>query len=136
MYGNMLSRYSEPIYAAMRIVAGLLFACHGASKLFGFFGDKGPTSDPTMIFAGAIEFFGGGMIALGLYAGIAAFLSSGLMAFAYFMVHAGKGLFPIENKGELAVVYCFLFLYISAHGSGAFSLDRIIQKNRSSDHRK
>lgn len=113
----------------MRIVVGLLFACHGAQKLFGFFG-KASVSDSMMLVAGNIEFFGGILIALGLLTRLAAFLASGLMAFAYFMAHAKMDLFPIVNQGELAVLYCFIFLYIAAHGSGAFSIDRIIQKIR------
>lgn len=125
-----LGKYAELIYSIMRIVVGLLFACHGAQKLFGFFGDKPPATDALMVVAGAIEFFGGLLVALGLFASAAAFLSSGLMAFAYFMAHAKGGFFPIVNKGELAVVYCFIFLSIAAHGSGAFSLDRLIRKDR------
>lgn len=124
-------KYTEQIYSALRIVAGALFACHGAQKLFGLFSDKGPASGSMMMVAGTIEFYGGILIALGLFAGTAAFLSSGLMAFAYFIAHAKMGWIPLVNKGELAVVYCFLFLYIAARGSGGFSLDRLIRKRRS-----
>jgi len=112
-------------YAVLRIISGLLFACHGAQKLFGAFGGH-PMTSGIMMVAGPIEFVGGLMIALGLWTGIAAFIASGEMAVAYFMVHFPSGPIPIENKGELAVVYCFLFLYIASAGSGAFSLERAI----------
>lgn len=118
------------IYAALRIVAGFLFACHGAQKLFGALGGERQT-DPLMMTAGIIEFFGGLMIMLGLWAGPAAFISSGEMAVAYFMVHAPQGLWPIHNHGELAALYAFLLLYIAAMGSGALSLDGVLGKKRS-----
>ncbi len=118
------------IYAALRIVAGFLFACHGAQKLFGALGGERQT-DPLMMTAGIIEFFGGLMIMLGLWAGPAAFISSGEMAVAYFMVHAPQGLWPIQNHGELAALYAFLLLYIAALGSGALSLDGVLGKKRS-----
>lgn len=122
-----LGRYSNAIYAAMRLVAGAAFACHGAQKLLGAFGAERATSLQGQV-AGVIELVGGAMIAVGLAAGWAAFLSSGLMAFAYFMAHAPKGFWPIQNRGELAVVYCFLFLYIASRGSGSFSVDRMVRR--------
>ncbi len=122
-----LARFVQPIYALLRVVAGLLFACHGAQKALGMFG--GPTGLPAMMqLAGWIELVGGLLIAVGLFAGIAAFICSGEMAVAYFMVHASGGLLPIVNKGELAVLYCFVFLYIAAHGSGEYSLDRALRQ--------
>ena len=123
-----LSRHAERIYALLRIVAGILFACHGAQKLFGALGGTAMTSNPMMLVAGIIEFGGGLLIALGLLTSWAAFLASGQMAAAYFMVHAKGGFWPIVNKGELAVAYCFLFLYIAAHGSGPYSLDAMMRK--------
>lgn len=124
---KFLSRFEEHIYAALRIVSGLMFACHGAGKLFGFLG--GPKmSEPLMVLAGGIEFFGGLLIALGFFGAVAAFIASGEMAVGYFVGHAPHGFWPTVNKGELAVLYCFLFLYIAAHGSGAFSVDRLIRK--------
>ena len=81
-----------------------------------------------MFFAGFIEFFGGLLVALGFQTSWAAFISSGEMAAAYFMSHAARALFPIQNRGESAVIYCFVFLYIAAHGSGALSLDSIFGK--------
>jgi putative oxidoreductase len=117
-----LGRFSEHFYAILRIVAGLLFACHGAQKLFGVLGGQRAEAGLTVT-AGIIEFFGGLLVALGLLTGIAAFIASGEMAAAYFMAHAPQGPWPILNKGELAVVYCFLFLYFAAKGAGIWSVD-------------
>jgi putative oxidoreductase len=122
-----LGRYAEILYAVLRLVAGLLFACHGAQKILGAFGGK-PVSGAQVLTAGSIELVGGLLIAVGLLTSYAAFLASGLMAFAYFMVHAPGGFWPIVNKGELAVLYCFLFLYMAAHGSGRYSIDAAIRK--------
>jgi putative oxidoreductase len=116
------------IYGVMRIVVGLLFACHGAQKLFGFFGGIGeePGSAAPLIslvgLAGVIELVGGLLIAIGLLTSLAAFIASGQMAAAYFMAHAPRGVWPIENGGELAVLYCFVFLYIAARGTGRLGL--------------
>lgn len=123
-----LGRHAERLFALLRIVAGLLYACHGAQKLFGALGGTAMTSNPMMLAAGIIEFGGGLLIALGLFASWAAFIASGQMAVAYFMVHAKGGFWPIINKGELAVVYCFLFLYIAARGSGPYSVDAAMRK--------
>ena len=117
-----LARYSEPLYAVMRVMVGLLFAVHGSQKLFGYPGGN-RVAAPMMQAAGAIELVGGLLIAVGLFTSIAAFIASGEMAVAYFMVHAKEGLWPVLNKGELAVLYCFVFLYIAARGSGAYGLD-------------
>jgi putative oxidoreductase len=119
-----LNRYSEQIFLVLRLVAGLLFMIHGAQKLFGAFGGQVMTHVPLMLAAGIIEFAGGLMIALGLFGDFAAFIASGQMAVAYFMAHAKDGWNPIANKGETAVLYCFLFLYIAARGTGPYSLDR------------
>ena len=123
-----LGRHAERAYALLRIVAGLLFACHGAQKLFGALGGTAMTSNPMMLVGGIIEFGGGLLIAIGLFTSWAAFLASGEMAVAYFMVHAKGGFWPIINKGELAVVYCFLFLYIAARGAGPYSVDAAMRK--------
>lgn len=125
-----LGKQSEWIYAVMRMVVGLLFACHGAQKLFGVLGKEARISDPQALIAGIIELGGGLMVALGLWAGIAAFLSSGLMAVAYFMAHAPRGFFPIVNRGELAVIYSFVFLYIAAKGSGILSIDALLGRKK------
>jgi putative oxidoreductase len=126
---RFLEPFIEPIYALFRIMFGLLFASHGAQKLFGMFGGVdgqgmklGPDAGLGYV-AGWIELITGLMIALGLFTGIAAFLASGTMAVAYFMAHASGGFWPLVNKGEAAVLYCFAFLYMAARGSGRFSID-------------
>jgi putative oxidoreductase len=126
-----LGKYSEPIYALMRFVVGSLFACHGAQKLFGLLGGQSELDKPLMVAAGIIEFFGGGLVAIGLFAGYAAFIASGMMAVAYFMFHAPGGFWPIVNRGEPAVVYCFLFLFIASRGSGRFGVEALVKKRRS-----
>src|SRR5204862_5558583 len=102
-----LGPHSEKLYALSRLVVGLLFACHGAQKLFGVLGGTKMTGNPMMLVAAIVEFGGGLLVALGLVATWAAFIASGEMAAAYFMVHAKGSFWPIVNKGELAVVYCF-----------------------------
>ncbi len=111
-------------YLALRVVAGFLFLCHGAQKLFGAFGGPSMLHSPLFLAAGIIEFGGGILIVLGLFTRIAAFIASGEMAVAYFMQHAKHSYFPILNKGELAVVFCFLFLFIACHGAGKFGVDK------------
>ena len=124
-----LGRHSGTTYAAMRIMLGLAYSCHGAQKLFGAFGAQAATDKPLMLVGGIIEFFGGLLIALGLKADYAAFIASGQMAVAYFMAHASSGGFwPILNKGELAMAYCFVFLFIASRGSGAISVDAALRK--------
>ena len=123
-----LERYSGPLYAVMRVVVGLLFACHGAQKLFGVLGGQSQLANPNLLAAGIIEFMGGGLIALGLWAGYAAFIASGEMAVAYFTVHAPRGFWPILNRGELPVLYCFVFLYVASRGSGPLSVDALTRK--------
>ncbi len=117
-----LGGLSELCYALLRIVAGLMFACHGAQKLFGALGGHKMLGSPLMVTAGVIELVGGVLIALGLVAGWAAFVAAGEMAVAYFQVHFPKGPVPIQNGGELAVLYCFVFLYIASRGSGPYGL--------------
>jgi putative oxidoreductase len=125
---RVLGRFSPYLYAVLRIVAGVLFACHGAQKLFGVLGgmDTAGATAPLfsmMGFAGVIEFVGGLLIAIGLLTSYAAFLASGEMAAAYFMAHFPLGFWPIENSGERAVLYCFLFLYIASRGGVQWSVD-------------
>lgn len=121
-----LGRYSEWIYGVARIVIGLLFAAHGSQKLFGLGGALPQATSGLMVAAGTIEFVAGLMIALGVWAGYAAFVASGEMAVAYFLAHAPGGFLPLANKGELAVLYCFIFLFIASKGSGRLSLDAIV----------
>ena len=125
-----LQRYEQPIYALLRVVAGFLFFCHGGQKVFGWFGGAGGKLPPLLMVGGWIELVAGILIALGLFAAIAAFIASGEMAVAYFMAHAPHGVWPIANHGELAVLYCFVFLYIAAHGSGPFSVDARLGRRR------
>ncbi|WP_420147814.1 DoxX family protein [Spirosoma sp.] len=124
-----ISQYAPYLYAALRIVAGLLFAMHGSQKLFGIPGSGDPVPLFSLMgFAGVVELGGGLLIALGLFTRVAAFLSSGQMAVAYFMAHLPQGHVPLLNKGELSLIYCFLFLYIAAQGAGIWSLDTGFRK--------
>ena len=118
----------------MRIVVGFLFAFHGAQKLIGAFGGIVQPIASQRGLAGMIELGGGVLVMIGLLAGFAAFLSSGLMAFAYFLVHAPRGGWPIQNDGELAVVFCFIFLFIAARGAGIWSLDAALFRRRRPTH--
>ena len=119
------ARVSEPIYVAFRIVFGVLFAFHGAQKLFGAFGGHVVPVGSLRWIAGIIELGGGTLIAVGFFAGVVAFIASGEMAAAYFLQHAPRGMWPIQNGGELAALYCFAFLYISSRGSGPLSIDAV-----------
>lgn len=121
---TFMQRYAPQTYALMRMVTGFLLLWHGAQKLFNI-----PMPPPMQLpafviaIAGPIELVGGLLVMIGLFTGWAAFLCSGLMAFAYWMVHGPQALLPIQNMGELAVLFCFVFLYISAQGSGIWSVD-------------
>ena len=116
--------YGPQTYALMRIVTGFLFLWHGTQKVFNVPAPPPIDLPPFVVFsAGPIELIGGLLVMIGLFAGWAAFLCSGLMAFAYWMVHGTQALLPIQNQGELAALYCFLFLYISSQGSGIWSVD-------------
>jgi putative oxidoreductase len=121
---RFLDAYEAQLYALLRIVTGFLFLWHGMSKLFGYPMPM-PAGVPGFIvwIAGPIEFVGGALVMIGLLTRPAAFLCSGLMAFAYWMGHGTKALLPVVNQGELAVVYCFVFLFIAAHGAGLWSVD-------------
>jgi putative oxidoreductase len=124
---KMLGRFASPAYALLRIVAGLLFACHGAQKLFGVLGWPGGHHAPYMSqfgLAGAIELFGGVMIATGFFSSFAAFIACGEMAVAYVQQHAPRGPWPIQNGGELALLYCFIFLYIACRGTVTWGIRR------------
>jgi putative oxidoreductase len=123
--------WSPYILGIFRILAGVMFACHGAQKVIGAFGGLPPGAAEmwTVRIAGPIEFFGGALIALGLFTRPVAFLCSGLMAVAYFYGHAGNNSFwPKVNGGELAVLYCWIFLYLAAQGPGAFALDQLFRR--------
>src|SRR5438105_15920915 len=138
---NFLSRFTDPVYCVMRLIVGLVYACHGGQKLLGFPGGGHGGAQGLMLVGGLIELVGGLMIAFGFLTRLAAFISAGEMAVAYFMVHAaGKAIghqpttteqfFPILNKGELAVVLCWVFLFMVFYGSGRWSIDAVIFKDK------
>jgi putative oxidoreductase len=133
---RFLGRYATYLYAVLRIVSGFLFMWHGTQKLFGYPPPANPSTEPLsamMAFAGGLELIGGFLIMLGLFTSIAAFLSSGMMAVAYFMAHFSMQAFlPLQNRGELAVLYCFVFLYIAARGSGVWSIESAFRGSRPS----
>ena len=114
---RVLGRFSPYFYGILRIVSGLLFAFHGAQKLFGAFGGRQANLMSQFGAAGVIELVCGLLIAIGILTSLAAFIASGEMAAAYFMAHSPQGPIPIQNGGELAVLYCFLFLYIASRGT-------------------
>ena len=128
-FERTLSPHADRAYAVLRIVAGALFSFHGMQKILGLFTT---TASPPLFtqrwFGGVIELACGILIAVGFFTRPAAFLASGTMAVAYFQFHwklqLGAQILPIVNKGELAAVYCFLFLYIACKGAGPWSLDR------------
>jgi putative oxidoreductase len=130
---NAIDRFraqAPRILGAMRFIVGVMFACHGAQKLFNVFGGMPPGVSKALIWtAGPIEFLGGILIAIGLLTRSAAFLSSGLMAFAYFIGHAPNGFWPATNGGGLAIVYCWFFLYLSAQGPGAWAVDNVFKSS-------
>lgn len=126
----MGDRLAPHAFAVLRIVAGLMFAVHGSQKLLGWPPGGPPQLPPLLRLGGTIELAGGLLIAIGLFTRVAAFLGSGEMAVAYFMAHASHGFLPLQNKGELAVVYCFLWLFVAAHGAGIWSIDSAIAARR------
>ena len=128
---QMLAKYQPTALSLLRIFAGLLFLQYGVAKLF-----KWP---PVPMFekvewlslygaAGTIELIGGILLVLGLFTRPVAFIASGEMAFAYFMSHAPRGFFPVLNHGDLAILFCFVFLYLACAGGGPYSLDAIVRK--------
>jgi len=121
---RVLGRFSPQLYALMRIVVGLLFACHGAQKLFGLFGGPQMPLASQLGLAAVIELVGGLFVAIGFLTGTAAFIASGEMAAAYFMAHFPRGGVPLQNGGEPAVLYSFVFLYIASRGAGIWGVDR------------
>lgn len=121
---DRLKGLAPQILGITRLLVGALLACHGAQKVLGIFGGV-PEGAPAFVvwIAGPIELVGGALMAVGLFSRGAAFLMSGLMAFAYFLGHAPQGFWPILNGGELAIAYSWLSLYFAAHGPGAWALD-------------
>jgi len=125
-----LSRWQPQLLALLRIVTGLLFLEHGTSKFFAF-----PVPfpmqplPPMLMAAGVIELVAGALITIGLFTRLAAFIASGEMAVGYFMMHAPQGFWPLVNKGESAILFCFVFLYLAAAGADAWSIDEARTRN-------
>jgi len=121
---NPLKRFEPTAYALLRIAAGFLFVCHGLQKLLGVLGGHRVALASMPGAASIIETVGGLLVAIGLFTSPAAFICSGEMAFAYFMVHQPRGTFPIQNAGEPAVLFCFIFLFIATRGGGFLSVGK------------
>jgi putative oxidoreductase len=142
---NWLNRYADPVYCIVRIMIGLLFACHGTTKIFGFPPSPyGPAHNPLGLTAGWIEMVGGLLIAFGFLTRLAAFICSGEMAVAYFMTSvAGRSsdhaptimerLLPIMNGGEFAVVLCFVFFFMVFYGPSRWSIDFLLRNSARPD---
>ncbi len=128
MGSKLLGSLQPHLLSLLRIVAAFTFSLHGVQKLFGWLGGRGTAAFTLPWTAGVLETFGGLLLLLGLGTRPVAFLLSGEMAVAYFMNHAPRGFWPIRNGGELAALYCFLFLYLWAAGPGPWSLDRLVRK--------
>lgn len=127
---KFLSRYSPYMLSLLRIVSALIFMAHGTQKILGFpASDMNPGVMSLPWIAGIMELVGGAMLILGLFTRPVAFLLSGLMAVAYWMVHAPQNLFPALNGGDAAILYCFIFLYLFFAGPGPISLDAKAGRN-------
>ena len=128
---SFYASWTPRLLSVLRIIAAFLFIAHGAQKLFGFLAPPGTPAAPSfsMIWIGGVlEFFGGLLLLIGLFTRTVAFILSCMMAVAYFMAHAPQGFWPLQNKGELAVLYCFVFLFLSVAGGGEWSLDRLLRR--------
>ena len=127
MNTNTLALWASRVLSVLRIVAGLIFMLHGTQKLIGFPPHPNPASITTLSWAaGLIEIVGGPLLLLGLFTRPVAFLLAGEMAFAYFIGHAPRNLFPTLNGGDAAILYCFIFLYLVFAGPGPWSLDALM----------
>lgn len=130
---SFYAAWTPRLLSLLRIVAAFMLIAHGAQKLFGFLAPPGmPSFQPMsqMWIAGVLESFGGLLLFFGLFTRPVAFILSGMLAVAYFQMHAPSGFWPLQNKGELAVLYCFVFLFFAAAGGGAWSLDRLLGRER------
>ena len=126
-----LSAWSPQVLSVLRIIAALLFMEHGLMKLFGFPAPQPGVPDPLpplLLAAACIEVVGGVLLTLGFFTRLAAFICSGQMAVAYFMMHGSKSFWPALNGGDAAILFCFVFLYLAFAGGGAWSLDRAVRK--------
>ena len=127
------AKWESQILSVLRIITAFLFIAHGAQKLFGFLAPPGaPTASLNTQFGigGILEFFGGLLLLVGLFTRPVAFILCGMMAVTYFQMHAPGGFWPLQNKGELAVLYCFVFLFFAFAGGGEWSLDRLLRRGR------
>jgi putative oxidoreductase len=122
-----MEKLSPYVLSILRIVAGLLFLEHGVSKVFGF-PTPGPHLQGLVIVSAILETVGSLLLLVGVYTRIVAFILSGQMAVAYFMAHAPRGFYPLENGGQSAILFCFIFLYIAFAGGGPLSVDRTVLK--------
>ena len=124
-FSEGLAAWRPHVLSIVRIVAGLIFLEHGTQKLLGFPpGERaGPEALSLIWWSGAIELVAGALIAVGLATRLAAFVASGMCAFAYFLVHAPRDVYPVNNGGDAAILYCFLFLYLVFAGGGPWSVD-------------
>ncbi len=130
---SICSRAAPHLLSVLRIITAFLFMQHGAQKLFSFPAPSGMGEPPLfslMGFAGVLELFGGLLVLIGLFTRPAAFILSGMMAVAYFMAHAPQGFWPLLNGGELAVLYCFVYLYLVFAGGGDWSVDPLLRKRK------
>src|SRR5436309_36777 len=128
---NALNRFADPVFCITRLIVGLLFASHGGQKILGFPpGGHGMPPGAMGVVGAWIELGCGLLIAFGFLTRIAAFIASGEIAVAYFMVHAPGGFFPIVNHGESAVFYCWFFLFTIFYGAGLWSVDAMMAKGR------
>ena len=127
---NSLNRFADHVYCIARLIIGLMFACHGGQKVLGFPPGGHGGAEGLMLIGGIIELVCGFLIAFGLLTRIAAFFAAGEMAVGYFMMHAKMGFFPIVNKGELAVAYCWFFLFVLFYGPGRWSIDAMMCKRK------
>ena len=125
---QFLDNFQEKAYALLRIMSGFLFLWHGTQKLLSFPVEFPYPLNPMMMGAGAIELVGGVLIMVGLFTRQAAFICSGTMAVAYWMAHGFNNFFPLINNGELAALYCFVFLFIATRGSGIWSVEAFRNK--------
>ena len=131
---SFYATWTPRFLSILRIVSAFLLIPHGAQKLFGFLAPPGMPSPPLfsqMWIGGVLEFFGGLLLLIGLFTRPVAFILSGMMAVAYFQMHAPGGFWPLQNKGELAVIYSFVYLFLAVAGGGVWSIDHLLRRDRS-----
>lgn len=129
---SFYERWTPRVLSILRIITAFLFMAHGAQKVFGWLAPPGMTQPPLLSqygIGGVLEFFGGLLVLLGLFTRPVSFILSGMMAVAYFQSHAPMGFWPILNRGELAALYSFIFLFLAVAGGGDWSLDRILRRD-------